>query len=237
MGDSSMPDFPSGGLDLVQYLNLDGIMLQNKVGGVVLRFIALLVLLWHGPPMFQSHHIISHGCLVVRVRAVLVWAYSCTHPQQRLQQCSAVGCGLLLLTDAARACFAAVVQGTIIHEGKGPPIPVPKLEQQQEPGQSSQQEQQLQQQASPTAPTEEGSKRHRDKRHRQALQQGEAAVGSTRDRSRASKQQRQPEQVQQPGVSQPRPHPFYVKPRHVKKHFKVTTVDGWKLHLIRWGVL
>jgi hypothetical protein len=31
MGDSSMPDFPSGGMDLVQHLNLDGIMLQNKV--------------------------------------------------------------------------------------------------------------------------------------------------------------------------------------------------------------
>jgi hypothetical protein len=26
-----MPDFPSGGLDLVQHLNLDGIMLENKV--------------------------------------------------------------------------------------------------------------------------------------------------------------------------------------------------------------
>lgn len=32
MGDSSMPDFPSGGLDLVQHLNLDGIMLEHKVG-------------------------------------------------------------------------------------------------------------------------------------------------------------------------------------------------------------
>lgn len=156
MGDSSMPDFPSGGLDLVQYLNLDGIMLQNKA--------------------------------------------------------------------------------TIIHEGKGPPIPIPKLQQPQGPGQDSQQEQQLQQQASPTAQTEEGSKRHRDKRHKQALQQGQAAaVGSTKDRGdRASKQQRQQEQ---PGVSQPRPHPFYVKPRHVKKHFKVTTVDGWKLHLIRTQVV
>lgn len=32
VGDSSMPDFPSGGLDLVQHLNLDGIMLEHKVG-------------------------------------------------------------------------------------------------------------------------------------------------------------------------------------------------------------
>lgn len=36
MGDSSMPDFPSGGLDLVQHLNLDGIMLEHKVGGDLL---------------------------------------------------------------------------------------------------------------------------------------------------------------------------------------------------------
>lgn len=27
-----MPDFPSGGLDLVQHLNLDGIFLEQKVG-------------------------------------------------------------------------------------------------------------------------------------------------------------------------------------------------------------
>lgn len=32
VGDSSMPDFPSGGLDLVQHLNLDGIFLEQKVG-------------------------------------------------------------------------------------------------------------------------------------------------------------------------------------------------------------
>jgi hypothetical protein len=38
-------------------------------------------------------------------------------------------------------------------------------------------------------------------------------------------------------VSAPRPHPLYFKPRHVKKHFKVTTSDGWKLHLIRYMTL
>jgi hypothetical protein len=32
MGGNAMPDFPSGGLDLIQHLNLDGIMLDNKVG-------------------------------------------------------------------------------------------------------------------------------------------------------------------------------------------------------------
>jgi hypothetical protein len=32
MGGNAMPDFPSGGLDLVQHLNLDGIMLNKQVG-------------------------------------------------------------------------------------------------------------------------------------------------------------------------------------------------------------
>lgn len=60
MGDSSMPDFPSGGLDLVQYLNLDGIMLQNKVGGVLLCFVLIYCMsvlpTLARTTVFQLHH-------------------------------------------------------------------------------------------------------------------------------------------------------------------------------------
>lgn len=33
--------------------------------------------------------------------------------------------------------------------------------------------------------------------------------------------------------SLPRPHPFYLKPQHIKTNYKCPTTDGWKLHLIR----
>lgn len=93
-----------------------------------------------------------------------------------------------------------------------------------------------QQQQSQTARRQQGDEKSRRQHGKAQKQQQQAADGRwERISSRSSKQQREQEQLPQLRTSQPRPHPFYVKPRHVKKHFKVTTVDGWKLHLIRLG--
>jgi hypothetical protein len=102
-----------------------------------------------------------------------------------------------------------------------------------------------QQQEDAATQAAEGSKRHKDRqRSRQREQQqqqpsqqrqGPAAASSSRGgrQRQQQRQQQQKEQLPQLRTSQPRPHPFYIKPKHVKRHFKVTTVDGWKLHLIR----
>lgn len=128
------------------------------------------------------------------------------------------------------------LQVTITHDGKGPPIRVPR-EQQQEDGTTSL----AQQQQDAATKAAEGSKRHKDsKRSRQREQQQQKQQQPQRQEpaatssSRAGRhRQQQQEQLPQLRTSQPRPHPFYIKPKHVKRHFRVTTVDGWKLHLIR----
>jgi len=49
----------------------------------------------------------------------------------------------------------------------------------------------------------------------------------------AAQQQNQQQQQRPAGPSQPRPHPFYLRPQHIKTNYKCPTSDGWRLHLVR----
>jgi hypothetical protein len=124
-----------------------------------------------------------------------------------------------------------VSQVTITHDGKGPPIRVQRELREQ------QQQQQQQTLEVTTQPQQPGGASDSSKRsHKRNKQQQQPSSSSKDYNGRERKQQQQQTQQQQlPQLrrSQPRPHPFYIKPRHVKRHFKVTTADGWKLHLIR----
>ena len=114
-----------------------------------------------------------------------------------------------------RLLYRLLLQKSVTHDGKGPPIRVPH-EQQQDGGASH--------------AADSSSKRARDVHGKQ---QQPSAAGSSSSRGAWHQKQQQQEQLPQLRRPQPRPHPFYIKPKHVKRHFKVTTTDGWKLHLIR----
>jgi hypothetical protein len=116
-----------------------------------------------------------------------------------------------------RLLYGLLLQKSVTHDSKGPPIRVPQEQQQQQDGVSH--------------AADSSSKRARDVRGKQ--QQPSAAGSSSKDRVARHQKQQQQEQLPQLRRPQPRPHPFYIKPKHVKRHFKVTTTDGWKLHLIR----
>lgn len=115
-----------------------------------------------------------------------------------------------------RLLYRLLLQKSVTHDGKGPPIRVPHEQQQQDGGASH--------------AADSSSKRARDVRGKQ---QQPSAAGSSSSRGARHQKQQQQEQLPQLRRPQPRPHPFYIKPKHVKRHFKVTTTDGWKLHLIR----
>jgi hypothetical protein len=76
-----------------------------------------------------------------------------------------------------------------------------------------------------------------DIQQQQQQQQQQSQRKQHRRDSRRAKQQQQRQQQQQeqrdPGPSQPRPHPFYLRPQHIKTNYKCPTSDGWMLHIVR----
>lgn len=140
-------------------------------------------------------------------------------------------CADLQPTLLVRASVPAS-QVTITHDGKGPPIRVQREQREQ---QQQQQTPEVATQSQQPGAVSDSSKRS----HKRNKQQQQQASSSGRDHTGRGRKQQQQQQAQtqqqlpQLRTSQPRPHPFYIKPRHVKRHFKVTTADGWKLHLIR----
>ena len=80
--------------------------------------------------------------------------------------------------------------------------------------------------AAPTLPEEQ---QQQEQQHQKRKQQ-------QRESRRSKHQQQQKQQQQQQRdtpPSQPRPHPFYLRPQHVKTNYKCPTSDGWMLHIIR----
>eukprot|EP00879_Flechtneria_rotunda_P004313 GHRR01004563.1.p1 GENE.GHRR01004563.1~~GHRR01004563.1.p1 ORF type:complete len:404 (+),score=152.14 GHRR01004563.1:237-1448(+) len=105
----------------------------------------------------------------------------------------------------------------------------------QRPGMSQPLAEQQQQQPGSPEPLASSSTRHPSSRPSSSrkYKQGEDQPRQ-QDRLKQQQEATKPVQIK---YSAPRPHPLYLKPKHVKTHFMIPTSDGWKLHMIRTQVL